>query len=242
MEQINSSSLKRDNNYVKTLFLKKGNATICKRDCYVLLPDTLVNKGLAEIENPVKSVCILAIVEGNKYATMAIPVKQSFSPHKIEKVLVDGDLHYKLYFTDGDFFFIDNSAICDQSYYFEIFELFYLLGKVPFYLNYSDVSNLFLEAKRYGNSKIGDNRIAWDIIAGLLARDPNNPKVFYKDFLHKDPANIKVDPVFKGFKDVYFSYDNTSSKLIGGYLEDGIIGAVIDPETKTSKISEVLRA
>lgn len=242
MEQINSSTLKRDNKAIKTLFTKKGRSTICNRECYVLLPNNLVKKGLAEITNPVKSVCILAIVEGNKYGTIAIPIKQNFAPHKIEKVLVDNEPYYKLNFTKGDFFFVENTAICDQAFYFELFDLLYLLGKVPFYLNYSDMANLFLEAKKYGNSKIGDNRIAWDIIAGMLARDPNNPKVFYKDFLHKDPNNIKIDPVFKGFKDVYYSYDNTSSKLIGGYLEDGMIGAVIDQETKTSKISEVLRA
>lgn len=241
METLDIDSLKRDNASVKTLFAKKSRSTLCSRDCYVLLPDNFVKKGLAEVGNPVISVCIIAIVENNKYATMAIPIKQKFYPNKLEKILVEDKVYYKLYFSKGDFFFAENNAICDQGFYYELFDLIYLQGKIPFYINYQDLANLFLEAKKYGNSKIGENRIAWEIIAGLIARDPNNPTIFYKDFIHKDPKNIKIDPVFKGFKDTIYGYDNTSANLIGGYLGDGIIKSIVDPEKKSTNISKVLR-
>ena len=39
-----------------------------------------------------------------------------------------------------------------------------------------------------------------------------------------------------------FAFDNTGSRLVGSYFSDGITTSIVDPETKTSEQTKILRS
>ena len=49
-------------------------------------------------------------------------------------------------------------------------------------------------------------------------------------------------PVYVGLNNIYYSLDNTTAKLVGGYFGYGITVALIDKEKDTTTVSQILRA
>lgn len=242
MEVIDIDKLKRTKDGLLDAFKVVGNSTIVTRDISILFPELYLNKGLGVIETQVEVVCIFAIYDEdrNLYSTTIAPIKQKFSPYKLTEVNIKNNVYIRLHFNKGDVFMASNDAIVTESFMFNIFETFYLLGKVPWFLNYEDLSGVFKEADKYAGSKVGNAPLALELITSMVSRDPNDPKRLLKDVINTHDDIFKITPTFVGLKDSFMSYDSTAAKLIGGYLENGFTGAVCDPETRPTEIGNVL--
>jgi hypothetical protein len=75
-----------------------------------------------------------------------------------------------------------------------------------------------------------------EIITSMVAKDPNNKQIYFRQ-VH-DNKNIK--PEYVGLSDIYNSYNNTGSRLIGGYFSYGITTSLVSPEKESSTVSKIL--
>ena len=50
---------------------------------------------------------------------------------------------------------------------------------------------------------------------------------------------MKKQPAIIGLRNVLYSVDSTSSKLLGNYLDDGILSAINDDTNKTDSIEQI---
>ena len=108
-------------------------------------------------------------------------------------------------------------------------------------MNYEDVSNIFLETSKYASSGIGNNPIVIEILTAIIARVKNNKRILYKDTLKSKADIYSKPPSYIGVSNIHYSYDSTSSRIIGGYFKEGVINSVVDPETKTTRVADNLR-
>jgi len=239
MDVIDVSKLKRDPSVIKSYFKVTNDITIVNSNIRVVFPERFVTKELASMGATVRLPAIYAIIdEDDNYAITLSPIIQELSPYVINNISV-GDVVYKeLLFNKGDVFIINNNLIMQDNFMYDLFDEFYIKGNIPWYLNYDDVSNIFLETKKYANSNIGNNPLTFEILTAITTRDINNKTVFYRTALNN---KNKTYPYYIGLNNIQYSFDNTGAKIIGGYMGAGLTNAIISPETKTSRVSEVLR-
>lgn len=241
MEQIDITKLKRNASILKKKLIVNSKITMCNDDLYILFPDKFLNKKLAFIGRTVKVIGILAIVDSKgNYSTVNAPVFLEFSPYGIEDVTINGKIYKKLMFYKDSVVIPNNDHLVTDSFMYDVFEEFFIQGSVPWYINYEDMGDLLLRAKEYASSKLGDDPTTIEIITSIIARYRDDKKIYFREIIGK--PNMSEALTFIGLNDIYFSFNNTGARLIGGYFGSGIVNSMVDPEQTTSKTSEVLRS
>jgi hypothetical protein len=242
MDKLNISGLKRNSDIIKSYFKKVGETTVVKANVKILFPARYINRGLAIIGSNVKLLSIFAIVdEKNNYAVVRAPIMQEVSPYVIGEVSLDDVVYKELSFRANDVFITNNNLVKTDNFMYEVFDEFFVKGNIPWFMDYDDVANVMLETGKYADSKIGDNPLTMEILASVIARNPNDKRVFFRKKLTPENKN-KLKPVYVGLNNIYYSFESTGAKLIGGYFGYGVTAAIVDKEEETSDVAKVLRS
>ena len=240
MDNYKLSSLKRNPNTIKNYFKIVGDTTVVTENVKVLFPARYLDKKLCIISNSVKVLSIYMVVDSrNNYAIISAPIMQDLLPNNINNVSFDGVPYVELVFSKNDVYIPNNNLVMSDTFMYDIFDEFYIKGNVPSFLDYNDVRGILLETMKYANSSVGKNPLIFELLTSIISRDPKNKKTYFRSIV---TTNNKVKPTYIGLNNVYYSYDNTGAKLIGGYFGEGLTTAIVDPETKTSDVSNVLRS
>lgn len=240
MEVINTEYLKKDSNYIKSLFLVKNNKTIVKEPLKIVFPERFINKNLAVMGSVINVVGVFGIIANNKYATTMVPIMFRTTPSTINEAMIDGVNYIVLEYDKDQLFMDDNNLKQSEGFMYELFEELFLNGNVPWYVDYNSLSKLFLEAKKYAKSKIGDSAIVMELLTALITRDAKDKNIFYRNVVK---SNKNKEPyAFVGLSNIYYSYKDTGSKLVGNYLRLGIDSALINKEKEPSKVNALLRS
>lgn len=240
MFEIDPRNLKRKPDLIKGIFTKKGNQIVVNQDVQVLFPERYINKELATVDTVVKVVSIFAIVdENNNYAITNAPVIVELTPNNISEIIIEKTLNKVLEFNKGDTFMLNTKAIRNDQFMYNLFEEFYITGNTPWFMAYSDISDIFIESKKYAGSKIGNKPIAFEILAGTITRSSVNTEIKYRVAIKG--KNDKLKPMYAGLNNVYQSYTDTGSKLVGSYYDAGINTALVDKEKRATTTISILR-
>lgn len=242
METLDFKKFRRSNTDLLNCFDIKDNTTLVKKDISIIFPERYIKKGLCNFRETVMLVCIFAILDKttNTYCKCIAPVRQSFTPTERSEVVIEDELYIELKFYKGDVFTPFNDTVKESGFLFTLFELFFLQGKVPIYVDYIDLGRLFIETTKYtGVSGVGDSAISNEIMATMVSRDSKNLDKFFKNTIVSLSESDKV--TFIGLNDTFYGYDNTASRLIGNYLNECIVNSIIDPEKEPNKIGYVLQ-
>lgn len=235
------SVLNHNPKVIKGHFKNVGDSIRVNEDIEVFIPERYLSKKLAYIGSTVKTLQVYLIKDSNNnYGVTIAPTMLDLTPDNIKNVIVDGTVNKVLVFNKGDVFAINRNAIQDETFMYNLVEEFFLQGKVPWFLHYDHLSSLFLSAKKYAGSNIGKSMLTMELMAGIIARDPNDKSTYLRQTIEskKDADNV----AFVGLNNVYDSFDNTASKLIGGYYGVGVSVASVKPEKETSVVSTMLRS
>lgn len=242
MLTLDTKRLKRNPELIKSYFKKVGESTVVKNNVRIIFPDRYINKELAVIGNSVKLVSIYAIIdEDDNYAVVSAPIYQEVSPNNINDISIDGIIYKELHFDKDDVFILNNNLVVTDNFMYDIFDEFFIKGNIPWFMDYNDMSNIMLETKKYAGSNIGKNPLTFEILTSIIARDKTNKKTYFRKILNKNNIN-KIKPIYVGLNNIYYSFDNTGARLIGGYFGAGLTTAMAEPETKSSEVSNILRS
>lgn len=242
MITIEKENLVKNTEKIKSKLKVVKDKTLTTDKISVLFPELYINKDLAKIDSYVESLCVLLLMdEYNNYAPVMASVKVIFYPDRINKVMLDNEVYFKLEFEKGTPLFTNNYAICTMNFIYNLFDLFYLLGKVPWFVTYEMLSGLLNKTSKYNGNNIGNDSLILELLTAIITRVKNEEDVYYKNKINTRSDLNKFVPEYKGLNDVYFSLSTTSSKMIGGYLEDGIINAIINPSEDLTPIEKILK-
>jgi hypothetical protein len=234
MDRINTSGFNHKPDVIKNSFEIVNKTTKVNKDIYVLFPEDYVNKKLAILSNVVKLISIYAIVDDDEnYAVCVAPVFQELTPINVDIVIVNEEKHYRLTFSKDSVFIPNNNLLVTDNY-------FYVAGKIPWFLEYNQLSNLLIESNKYANSNIGNNMLTFEILTSIIARDSKDLLKYYRLTL-KSKEDLNNKPKYVGMNNIFYSLDNTGAKLIGSYFKKGLVSSLADPEEKSSKLTKILR-
>lgn len=244
MDKYFLKDMKRVDGVFKSYLKEVGNRTFAEKDFSILFPSFFVNRNLARIENKVEVLLIAMLFDpkSNQYTTISLPVKQFFIPDSVYQVQLNGIDHYKMDFKAGEIVTPNNECIQSSDFIFDVFELFFLLGKIPVYLSYTECGDILSQAKKYAGSGAGDNIIAMHIITAVISRVMGDEGKLYKEVIKSKDDLKKYSISYKGLKDPFYGVDSTANAIIGGHLTDNIIGSVMVPEKESNKIANILKA
>ena len=239
--KLDPSILKHNPEAIKKLFSNKGDIVMANDDFYVIFPERYINKRLAIMGSTVKMLSIYAVVDKHmNYGVVVAPVFMEVGPINITNTIINGAVNKVLEFSKGSPFMLNRNLLKVESFMSDLFDEFFLQGRVPWYLTYEKLSDIFTEASKYAGSGIGRDPLAMEIITMIISRSKEDKMVSFRDIIKT--SNTKEEPVYVGLNNVYYSYDNTLSKVMGGYMQQGITTAIVNKETETTKVSKVLRA
>lgn len=231
-------SLNRNSKKISSYFVTNNNIVSTKEDIVIIYPKRYVDIGLAFAEEDIRVIGIFAIIDKqNNYATCSAPIFLTLTPSNIDTIEVNDKMkdYIRLTFPKDTVVISNTSCIMTDNFLYEMFNDFYSYARIPFFLNYDDVSMLFSNVKEYTGASLGNSMLTFELIASVMARQSKDKRKFLR--FSKD----KEDVSYVGLKDVIYSYNNTGAKLFGNYLAEGINSAIIEDETRSSKTTEILR-
>lgn len=243
MAILDITKLKRNRDAILKCFKKVGDSYVITKDTQIIFPTRYLEKNLGSITSSVRVIGIYAILddEGN-YSVSLSPIFQDLTPYNISDVIIGDDEYKVLTYSKNDIFLSSTNLIVSDKFIYDLFDDFYIKGNIPWFLNNEDVAKILVNSKKYTKTNIGNNPLVLEMITSLITRDSNNNKTLYKELVSTNTDKYKNKPEYIGLNNIYYSYTNTGSKLIGGYFKDGIVGSIVDPETKPTIIVDVLRA
>lgn len=237
MDSLNISGLKRNPEAIKKAFKTIGNTLVVTKNLRVIYPERYNNIGLSILGSTVRVISIFAILDDNgNYAVSNVPIFIELTPSNVGEISVGNEINKVLYFDEGSVYTENTNLVMDDRFLYDLFNEFYIAGHIPWFMNYNDVINIFAETRKYAGSSLGDNPMTMEILAAVLARSPKDKTIFYRQ------TDMKNKPDFVGLMNIYFTFDNTVSKLVGSYYSQGVSSAIINKEQESTKIERILRS
>lgn len=233
MEYVKNKDL--INSYLTT----KDGKTYTSADLTLMFPARFENIHLLEIKkNQLTTICFVCLIDNHgNYANIIAPIQATFFYNEINKTTINDIEYYTASIPKGNYVIPNISSIVSSKILLPIFKEFYIRGKIPWYLSYDEINKLFSETTKYANRNIGNNAVIFEIFTAVISRLKQDKKIQVRYY-----PNQKSQVHYVGLENPYYSYDNTGAKLIGNRFEAGLTAAIIEPETKNTKVLDVLRS
>jgi len=243
MDKINTSGLVRNPDAIKKCFKQISNTVVVTKPIRVVFPQRYINKELAHMGTVVNVLSIIAILddEGN-YGVVNLPVFLKLQPSITSEIDMDGSVYIALDFNKDDIYLDTVELPRTSSMMMPMFDEFIAHGRVPWFLNYDDLSNIIINANEYAGVSIGDNPFAFELLAYISTVNEKNKLERYCMAIKKQDDIKKIKPYFIGLTNPQLSYTNTTTRVTGSYLKEGILSSLLNPSDEVTTIEEILRA
>lgn len=239
--EYNNKKLIRNPKAIDKLIDKKGDRLIANTDLVIIFPQKFVDKHISTVGNVSKIVGIFIIVDPStgKYALSIIPTRVLVTPSEISTFTANNEVYVVLHISKNTLLINSTKVIKDKSVAYELFELFFIQAKVPFYLGYNDLPKVFKNIKRYTGSNAANDDITFELLTAIISRDPSNPSKSVRETLKGNVDDAR--PIYKGLKDIHYVISSNLAKITGSYFKTGLISVINNPATEVDKLESLVR-
>lgn len=180
---------------------------------------------------------VYALIIGDDYAVSTTLTTISTDPDTIETVTIENMEYYAFHYQAGGRFMTDTACVKVDSLPYRIFDAVIDKGKVPWYLDYLGLSELFDSAKKYCGVNLDTiDHAIFEMVAAVISRQASDRSKFYRH--GKDEGR----PAFIPMRSVQYGASNTTAKLIGAYWSEGLMSSLVHPSERKELIEDLLRA
>lgn len=215
-------------------------SVITLEDCEVYIPARFLTKGLAFIENTVSTLGIFALVSGGKYTTHMTQAMVTLSPTSNRRVTINGEEFVALEFPKGSTLITTDDVLRDKILSYYIFDYFITRAYIPWYIKYNDLLRLYYTDPHYTGTQLGSNHTVMPIIVSMIARDPSDKSVLWRNAKHKYPEG--TEPTWVPFKSVIYGPKTTTAKLMGSYFDVALPAALLNHNNQVESIEQAYRS
>ena len=243
MDNVDISKLKRDKDKINKLITNKDNKLITQTDLYIVIPNKFIERGISSIGNTVNTVGVFAIVDpiSNSYSVSLIPTKVDITPLEISNIVVNEESYVVLKIEKGMPLLSSNIVIKDKSLAYELFDIFYVHAKIPWFLSYTDIHKVFGNIEKYTGSKSGKFVLIFELLTSLIAKDNKDVTIFFRNSLKNELDVYNKPVVYRGLKDLFTTVTSNLNKIVGSYFKDSILSSMNNKATETSRLEDIIR-
>lgn len=237
------SKLKRDAAKVHAYLKEAGDGSlITTKGCKIYIPSSYAECQLASVGNETHILGIFAIVVEDQYYGVSLAnAMMRIEPSATNTVDVDGSSYIEFYFEPGATVIPALELVKEDTLTYHIYDEFIAKGHVPWFISYIDLGNLFASAPYHAGVKLGANHAVLELIASVVARDPKDRTLYYRQTVKSMDEVLSRPPALIPFRSVTYGATNTTAKLMGAYFDEGLTSALVNPSQRTEKIEELLR-
>ena len=237
------TQLVRDKNFILSILDKtKENNTRVKKAAKIYIPAAYVERGLTSIGSETYVLGIFPIVCEDKFSTLICNSMVKIEPAQTNNVVINDEDFIEFEFPAGSVMIVNNNLVRINTLTYKIFEYFHSAARVPWFVTYNQMARLYSSAKDYADANIGANHETDELLASVIARNPNNRRQYFRQFTEHDDDSTEHQPVYISMRNVAYSATNTMSKLGGTYFTEGTVSALVSPTTRVEPIERILRA
>lgn len=234
---------KRNKKIITSLFkTQEDGSVLTTKTIKIIFPVRFVDVNLANIGEEIHCIGYFAIMdeESKAYGIMRVPSKLQLTPSGISTEKMNGDEYYVLEFMKDTVVFPTLEVVRNDQIVYNILNEFFIMGKLPWYMNYEDLGSSLEKVKEYANSNIGQLPELIEVLASINGRykeDINTPLRYA--IKSTEEAIEKMEAI--GLKEVMYTVPGVVNKLLGSYAEDGLTSALIEDPSDISKVELALR-
>lgn len=219
------------------------NQLMTTKECKIYIPSRFEQIGLASIGVETHIVGLYAIVfEDKYYGVCNVNTMMRIKPTNTERIKIDGVEYFEFTFAAGATIIPNLDLVKRDILVYYIYDEVISAGRVPWYMNYTDLGSIFDTAEEYAGANIGQNREITEMLVSLIARDKKDRSRFFRRDAVVGEAIYDMKPAFIPLSSVIHSATNTTNKLAGAYMQHGVVSALTNPAEKVERIESLLRA
>lgn len=236
---IDRDLLKRNDKKIQSLLVDKKDKIETKETLYLLYPKRYEVKRVAKIGITVEIVgAVLLMNKQHEYTVITLPNLIEFEPVSIESVKLNGAEYVVCEFIPP--VFINNvDVIDDADVPFTLLDEFLLSGRIPFYLEISDILKIFSKGAKTTGAKFTKTIILVELLLAMIARDKSGKLNARSVYNKKELTSSNIRWV--GLKEVDLFFRNTPSRILGNYFNKALTIAVTDDNPDESDLDTVLK-
>lgn len=244
MRYLSAKNLKRNPNLMIPKIIETDTAMLAgEDDMSIIFPARWLDNAasLAKIDITVSIIGILCILDSkNNYTITKIPTRVTCNPNRITDLSIDDVLYKEMHFSRGEQIIANRDIVKDNGDLFTVFSEFFFKANIPFFIKYTEVASVFINASKFADSKVGQNSMAIELMNSVVAKDKNDLNIPYRIAINKNP-NAEIQ--FVNLLNPYYTFKSTFGRISGSYAKQGRLAALTDPSTNTdNKIEQILRA
>lgn len=233
---------KRDGAKVrKNLQVTEDGALVTLKPCRIQVPQRYLERHMATVGSEVHVLGIFGIImEDSYYGVSMADAMVRLLPNSTDTIDIDGEQYLEFSFDAGDQLFYSLDLVQNDTLTYYIYDEHVAKGRVPWYLNYYDMSKFFESAEEHAGVKLGNHAIL-NLITSTTTRDSQNLMTLYRNVVESSTFVETHPPTVVPFRSVVYNTPNTLSKIIGAYFSDSLSSALVHPTQNVERIEELLR-
>lgn len=204
-----------------------GNSVLCSQDTVIQLPKRFEDKRLIVFGDFLEIIGSFAIVlENNTFAFWNILTMYRTKPNRISIVKHGKEEYYNLFYSKGDKIIDSLETMVNGDVVYELLNLYYFQGKVPWYIKYDMLDEVFTTAGEYAGVHIDKNLEILELLASKVAKDYSKQEDTLRHHLGKQSDMTNKEARYAGLANVFHGPSSVFNKLTGNYGSDATLSAL----------------
>lgn len=235
--------LTRKEGLIPSMVAEIDGSLIAKKRCYIVLPFRWIKCGLLTLGRANYCAAIFPLVnENGEYSVCNFCTQLEITPSSIEIIQINGVDHYAFVFDVGATITPDTRLVMDDAYSYLIYDEIIQKAKAPWFLNYDDVGRVMATSKSHSGITLAADNIIFEIIVATLSRDETLRTQYRERIPDLSLASFEKVPFNQvPIVSVVYAATNKMTKIMGGYIDDGMTSALTEDESPESGVVELLR-
>lgn len=233
------SELTRDKGQVLKALEDDEQATVARQPCWILVPATWRNANLAIVGQEIfVAGYYMLLSRSGHYAVSNAACMVKITPSSMSTTTLEGKEYILFEFDTGATLFPTKKVVKDNKLIYSIFNEFIAKGRVPVYMDYTDLGKIFDTTQYYAGVNLSSTPTIIHAMASVIARDPDDPQTYFRHSTTGDDLErVKFIPM----KTSIHAATNTTARMIGAHFSDNLDSALLNPSDREEEIERYLR-
>lgn len=217
---------------------KANSQWIAKESIRIIFPKRYINDKLGSLDSKFNVLAVFAVMlDDGTYDVCNVCSVMPLTSESSTIIKINGVDYYELSWSKGMVICPNTNLVLVATLAFEIYDEFIAKTRIPPYMDNIDHSTIFDTLTDFTGVKLGANAAVLKIYNATTTRS-------VKDRTRAAREDYKVQADFWGMdvdriplRSVAYGADNTTARLLGSYLSEGVNSALVN-HTETSESTE----